>query len=924
MPLAAGTRLGSYEIVSAIGAGGMGEVYRARDARLGRDVAIKVLPSHVAGNASSRQRFEREARTLATLSHPHICPVFDVGHQDGIDFLVMECLEGETLADRLAKGPLPLDQALRYAIEVADALDKAHRKGIVHRDLKPGNVMLTKGGAKLLDFGLAKTSAPAAAGVGGSMLPPPPPGLTAQGTILGTFQYMAPEQLEGAEADARTDIFAFGAVLFEMLTGRKAFEGKSQASLISAIMSSEPPAVSAIQPVAPPALDQIVRTCLRKDPDERWQTAGDIERQLKWVVEGRSQAQSQVGASAPLPARRRHARTLIAAGIGLVLGAIAAAAAVWVGTRPSPPAPQRLSIMVPADRPLAFGWTPGRSIALSPDGTQVAYVGQNLDLPPGGRRNQLFVRSLQDLAIRSLPGTEGATQPFFSPDGQWLGFFGLTSGTDRTLKKVSLAGGNPVTLLDKVEGGQWGFGAWTDDDTIIFGEGGTGLQRIAADGGSLRNLTMVAAEADERFHRYPSLVPGTGAVLFTVGFSQLRDSRIDAVMLDSGERRIVVENASMPHYLGSGHLVFKRDEVILVAPFDPNTLTLAGLPVPLLDEARNDGGAAEGFVSQLVISQSGTLAYVPAVDSTLAMGVVSPNGRFELLGPPPNQFDTPRVSPDGRYVAVEVLRGQQTEVHIHDVARGTTSKLTQEGSDRWAAWHPDGSAVAVWSRRQDERGLYLKNRNGGERLLLSGGSDTATSLRPGSWSPDGKLLAYTVQDSNRHDIWVLTMGEKPTAQPLLNSAASEHSPKFSPDAAWLAYVSDESGRGEVYVRKYPQGDAVLVSIAGGTGPVWSRDGRTLFFNQANYEGTPRLMAVSVTVTADSLRLGTPVPFLDMRVPTPAGIIEQYAASNNWGPRYDVFPDGRLVMLRGADPQGAREIVLVQNFFEEVKRLAPPR
>ncbi|MGH9257458.1 MAG: protein kinase domain-containing protein, partial [Vicinamibacterales bacterium] len=456
MALAAGTRLGSYEIVAALGAGGMGEVYRARDARLGRDVAVKVLPAHVADDPALKERFEREARTLAALSHPHICPVFDVGAQDGIDFLVMEFLEGETLAARLTKGALPLDQALRYATQMADALDKAHRKAIVHRDLKPANIMITKTGTKLLDFGLAKTT-PAAAGAAASMLPTAPPGLTVQGTILGTFQYMAPEQLEGAEADARTDIFAFGAVLYEMLTGRKAFDGKSQASLISAIMSSEPLPVSSLQPVAPPALDQIVKTCLAKDPDERWQTAGDIERQLRWIADGRAQTHSQVGVAAPATARRLPLKTLAVAVAGCVAGAVVAGAAIWLATRPAVPAPQRLSVVLPADHPVAFGWTPGHSLAISPDGMQLAYVSPNLELPPGAPgRNRLQLRSLGGLTVRDLPGTAGARQPFFSPDSQWVGFF--TEAGE--LKRISLTGGNPVTVLEKINGGIWAAGVW--------------------------------------------------------------------------------------------------------------------------------------------------------------------------------------------------------------------------------------------------------------------------------------------------------------------------------------------------------------------------------------------------------------------------------------------------------------------------------
>ncbi|MGH9257023.1 MAG: hypothetical protein ACRD3C_20885, partial [Vicinamibacterales bacterium] len=449
------------------------------------------------------------------------------------------------------------------------------------------------------------------------------------------------------------------------------------------------------------------------------------------------------------------------------------------------------------------------------------------------------------------------------------------------------------------------------------------LQRISADGGSSQKVTTLDAEQGEIRHRGPKLVVGARVVLFSVIFSQLRDPRIDAVSLDTGERHVVAENGRDPHYLGSGHLLFQRDETLLVAPFDAASLTLAGSAVPLIDEVRRDGVDGAGAVPQLVASHSGTLAYVPAVDTTRALVQVSRDGAYAALGPAPNRFDHPRVSPNGQYVAFEVLRGQETEIHIHDVVRGTTSRLTQEGSDFGPSWHPNSRQLAVSSTRQNVRGIFLKDLNGTERLLVPNPAAT-TNVRNSSWSPDGSVLAYTVQTGDRHDIWVVTAGDKPLAQPLLTGPASEHTPSFSPDGRWLAYVSDESGRNEVYVRRYPQGDSLAVSSGGGLGPVWGPDGREIFF-QGPYEGAPKLMVVSVATVGDTLRLGKPMPLLDMRVPGSTGAIEQYAGSNNGGLRYDVFPDGkRFVMIRGADPQGTREIVLVQNFFEEVRRLAPPR
>jgi len=928
--LAPGTTLGPYEIQALLGAGGMGEVYKARDTRLDRIVAIKVLPAHLADNPDLRERFEREARTIAGLNHPHICTLHDIGRQDGIDFLVMEYLEGETLSTRLLKGPLPLEQALRYAIEIADALDKAHRKGVTHRDLKPGNLMLTKSGSKLLDFGLAKLKQESA--------PPPVPlsqlptlgptagpaagkdSLTVHGTVLGTVQYMAPEQVEGKtdELDARTDIFAFGAVVYEMATGKKAFAGKTHASIMAKILETEPPPMSSLQPMAPPALDQLVRTCLAKDPDERWQSAADLVRPLKWILEGGS----QIGVAQLAVARRRHARTVVAATAGCLLGALLAGLLLWFVNRPEPPAPQRLSITLPADRPIAFSCWPCSSLAISPDGTKIAYVGPNPERPTGPDQGMLYIRSLQDLTIRPLPGTAGASQPFFSPDGQWLAFLAFAGGKGG-LKKVSLAGGDPVTLLENVSGARYAvFGAWIDADTIVFAAPGSGgLRRISADGGPPQQLTTLDSAQGESGHSAPDFVPGTNAVLFHVGFTGLRDSRIEAVNLDTGERRVILENADWPHYLTSGHLLFQRDENILVAPFDPAQLAITESAVPLIDEVRRDGAAEDGNLAQLAVSRNGTLAYVPSSDQAERLGWVTRNGTFRSLPLSPNRFDYPSISPDGQHLAVEIKRGREGEVHIYDFARGTISRLTQDGSDRWPSWHPDGRRLAVWSSRQDGNGIYLKDLGGTDRLLLKGQANAA--FRQGSWSPDGKLLAYTIQSGSQHDIWILSLDGEPVAKPLLNTAASEHSPRFSPDGRWLAYVSNESGASEVYLRSYPQGGRIQLSTGGGIGPVWGPGGREIFY-QGPHEGVRKLMAVRVTPDRDTLRPGTPAPLFDMRVPTPAGVIEEYARSTNGGPRYDVSSDGqRFLMIRGPDPEGTREIVLILNWFEELKRRLSP-
>ena len=581
MPLESGTTLGPYQIDAPLGAGGMGEVYKATDTRLDRTVAIKVLPAHVADDPDLRQRFEREAKTISSLNHPHICTLYDIGKEGETDFLVMEYLDGQTLAQRLEKGALPLDQALTIAIEIADALDKAHRQGIVHRDLKPANIMLTKAGAKLLDFGLAKLK-PAEAADALTATPTQEAPLTEQGAILGTFQYMAPEQLEGQEADARTDIFAFGAVVYEMVTGEKAFASESRASLISAIMSGDPAPISSRQAMSPPALDQIVKTCLVKNADGRWQTAGDVGRQLRWIREGGS----KVGVPVTVSTSRKTRQRLTGAALG---GAVAAGLAVWLLTRPAPVVSPtwRVSITLPTENAAVFPGSPNSSIAISPDGSRLVYVGRPPELRPTVRQ-LLYVRSMSDREVQPLPGTDGAYQPFFSPDGQWVAFF----TRDGELRKVSLDGGQPVTLVDDIESSAWAFGTWGDDDTIVFGGVRQGLRRVSANGGTAEVVTTLDEGRAEGTHSGPQFLPGAAAVVFSVGSSDRTTQYVDVVELETGDRWTLLENALRPFYVASGHLLFKRDDVLMAAPFDYQRIEITGPEVPLVEHVRLDSQKA--------------------------------------------------------------------------------------------------------------------------------------------------------------------------------------------------------------------------------------------------------------------------------------------------------------------------------------------
>ena len=678
MSLATGTRLGAYEILGLIGAGGMGEVYKARDTRLERIVAIKVLPEHLSQNRERRERFEREARAVSSLNHPRICTLYDVGHDEGIDFIVMEFIEGETLAARLEKGPLSVEEALEIGAGIADGLDNAHRQGVVHRDLKPGNVMLTVPGVKILDFGLAKfaTSDPiqnvsALSGLSG--LPTQAKPLTTEGSIIGTLHYMAPEQLEGHEVDARSDIFAFGALLYEMVTGRKAFEGKSQASLISAIMSSDPPPVSQLQALSPPALDHVVRTCLAKNPNERWQTSGDVFRQLKWIREGGSQP----SVAAPVGAARSSILIWASIAAALALGAIVGAFA-W-SLRPDAPARiVRFVATPPSAAPLDTA-SPDGDLAITPDGTRIVYAALH-----EGRR-QLVVRALHELEAATLAGLgEGLRAPFISPDGNWVGYF-----NDRLLRRVSILGGPPVTICT-LPGGSSRGASWGRDGTIVFATGAlSGLWRVPAGGGEPEEITLTGAAYEN--HVLPEILPGGEAVLFTVtreAVGNVENNQIAVASLVDGEPRILIPGGSNPCYASSGHIIYGVNGTLRAVGFDLARLEVTSAPAPVLSGVVTKAGGATNFG----ISDDGSLVYVAGRMGGGAQRVlvwIDRNGREEVLTAEPRAYTSPRISPDGSRLALDV-RDQESDVWIWDFARETLSRFTFGPSvDGRPVWSPD-------------------------------------------------------------------------------------------------------------------------------------------------------------------------------------------------------------------------------------------
>jgi len=921
MPLSAGARLGPYEILSTLGAGGMGEVYRARDTKLGREVAIKVLPDEFAQDADRLARFKREAQVLASLNHPHIAQIYGIEESGRIRAIVMELVSGATLAELIAgaKGtaattdrPLGLSDALAIARQIAEALAAAHELGIIHRDLKPANVKITdEGTVKVLDFGLAKPTGVDASRSGANIADSPTltsPAATALGLILGTAAYMAPEQAKGQGVDKRADVWAFGCVLYEMLSGRRAFEGDDVSETLASVLKTDPD-WRALPADLPGPIRLLIERALVKDRRRR---VGDISTALFLLNEAAVVAPAS---SSTRAAPRRAIGWLVAgAAVGLLAGATLATIGWQTFGRPAAPAVQRVSLALPADRTVDFFWFPNQSLAISPDGTEVAYVSANPGAPPE-RSTQLRVRSLASLAIRDLPGTFLAHQPFFSPDGQSVAFF----TRDGELKKIALSGGDPVTLVEKIAGSRWTFGVWVPSGTIVFGGFGTvGLKQVPADGGSVTTLTSVDVAQGEIAHMPGSYAPEAGAVVFTTAFTQLRSPRLEALILPSGERRVITENARGGRYLSTGHLVFTRGDAVLVAPIDVKRLVLAGPAAALSDDVRRDGANSEGTIPQMGVSSNGTLAYVRRADAPArVMGRVGRAGAFTPFGLAAGPNRRPRVSPDGQRVTFESPRSAgdaafETAVHVHDLLRGTVTRLTESGSESHAVWRPDGKAIALYARRPEASGIYLKDLGGQEHLVLR---NPEVRFTPESFSPDGAVLAYTHQGVSQTSIWLLTLGEKPVARPLTSATASEYSPKFSPDGRWLAYVVDQQERSEVYVRGYPSGEPIPVSASGGAGPVWSRDGKTLFYENVQ-SGGRTLMSVPVSVDRGRLKLGAPSRVVSLAL---AGG-EEYGRSAYWGPEYDVFPNGDFVMLRGPGPGSAREIVLVQQWFEDVRRM----
>ena len=894
MALASGDRLGPYQIEAPLGAGGMGQVYRAQDTRLDRTVAVKVLPEGLASNAQFRERFDREARAVSSLNHPHICVLYDIGQQDGVSYLVMEHLEGETLAARLEKGPLPLPEALQVAIEIAEALDAAHRKGVCHRDLKPGNIFLTRNGVKLLDFGLAKVRE---TGSETELTRTLTKALTKEGTILGTPQYMAPEQLEGLEVDVRADIFSFGAVLYEILTGRRAFEGKTSASVMAAILHVDPPSLSAVQPVTPPRLARIVKVCLEKNRDDRWQSARDLLRELQWVSEPESAA-----AVAHPPSKRKSAAVLASTS---VLLALALAVIALIHFRESRPEPQVLRYTIPTpenSQPWGF--------ALSPDGRSLA-----ISAFAENARTQLWVRALDGVQPQLLPGTEDAAYPFWSPDSRYIGFF-----AQGKLKKIAANGGPAQILCDAPDARG---GTWNRDGVIVFAPtGAVGLSRVAEIGGVPAQVTK---PENGTIHRFPAFLPDGRRFLYLV--SESPKTGIYLASLDGKENRRIIADESSPAYIPapdggrSGYLLFVRESTLMALPVDSRTMqpisdifpvsqqVLVGLP------NRNYGQYAPSGNGLLVwrggrVGQVRQLAWFDRAGREVAkVGEPLESGDFAL-------------SPDGKRVVVERLISPTSDLWLYDLEHRTNSRFTFDASaNRFPVWSPDGSRISYSTTRKNS-GIYERAANGAgqdQRLFL-------TSAAGGTydWSRDGRFIIFRMSSpKTKDDLWALPIEGDRKPIPLLQSDFNEWMGQLSPDGRWLAYVSDESGRAEVYIQPFTLGSAGStrlaagkwqISTGGGTQPRWRSDGGELFFIAADR----KLMATTVKTAGASIERGMPQDLFPM--PIAVGYVSGIR-SGRYIYRYVPSNDGKRFLVSKDLDQAANieQLNVLQNWLAAVKK-----
>ena len=898
MPLGPGARLGPYEVLAPLGAGGMGEVYRARDARLGRDVALKLLPAEVERDAERLARFRREAHLLASLNHPHIASAYGLEEVDGRLLLVQEMVGGEDLAARLKRGAIPVDEALGIAKQIAEALEEAHEHGIVHRDLKPANVKLTpQGKAKVLDFGLAKAFAGdhVPSGNDASHSPTLTRAGSESGVILGTAAYMSPEQARGRQVDKRSDIWAFGVVLFEMLTGKRLFHGETTSDTLAAILKTDPN-WSLLPADTPLQIRELLRRCLTRDPHERLRDIGDARIDIE---RARLEPAPETIASA-VPSR-----PALRDAVAFVLGGLVVSLVFWMWP-PRNPTPKgalpRLNITLPFSPLQDILGNEQQSLAISKDGSVLVYSGRRSDA-----RNQIYRRRIDGVATEPIAGTEDAAMPFLSPDGEWLGF-----SANGKLKKVPVGGGEPTVLCDAPDarGASWG-----DDGTILFAPAsGGGLWRVPAAGGSAAQVTTPDPARGEESHRWPLVLPGSKVALFSTADPSLREEKrtIESISFPAGTRQTLVRGGSYPLYV-DGHLLYGQSGSLLAAPFDSRRLALTGPAVSVLDDVRMDPKGTGRVYAD--VAASGAVVYVPGYPKAVERSLVwvDRRGQIAPVTSEKRAFLEVRLSPDGQRAAV-VIQGATDSLWLYDLRREAWTRLTFEGDAFNPAWTPDGRRLLFSSNQNEAVGIFAVSTDGSgkpEQLILR----PELSIFGPSVSPDGRRALLQVQEPLGYKIYSLALDGDRRFEPFIERQTIESSPAISPGGRFVAYSSNESGREEVYVRSFPTGERQWIASArGGTIPVWRRDERELFYVEGR-----RLMAVPVSAGPD-LAFGTPVPLFEMDV------LQSSSAFNV----YDVTPDGQRFILVQPNPTEVAplQIVVIPDFVESMKarllaRTAPP-
>jgi serine/threonine protein kinase/Tol biopolymer transport system component len=893
MALTPGTKLGPYEILAPLGAGGMGEVYRARDMRLDRTVAVKILPSHLSENPEAKQRFDREARAISSLSHPNICHLYDVGQHDGISYLVMEYLEGETLGERLLKGRLPLEQVFRVGAEICQGLEQAHRSGVVHRDLKPGNIMLSKSGAKLMDFGLAKAPAAPLGNLSASnSLATMSQPLTTEGTIVGTIQYMAPEQLEGKEADKRSDIFALGSVLYEMVTGKRAFEGKTTASTIASILAAEPKPLSAMQPLSPPALEHVIATCIAKDPEERWQSCADVQRQLQWVAKGPKTAELS-------PRSRTPFWMVLAAGVMI-------AAAFLLGTRwwRVPARVSQFEVNPPPNTYFNFRGLSGPPVP-SPDGSQIAFVAfiQGKTGTAG-----LWLRSLESTEARFLPGTEGATFPFWSPDGKSLAFF-----AGGRLKKLDLSSGNAIPICEVIEGRG---GTWSTRGVIVFGIRTGTLFRVDASGGKPVQLTSLDEARHETSHRFPQFLPDQEHFLFVAQAPQIPTAHVFVSSLDS-PRPVMLEDVTSIAMFSNNRLLYVVDNSLLIRGFDPGTLRFTGEPVIIAEHVQND---PQFNFAAFAVSGS-TLTYqTGAVAAGTRLVSLDRKGKPTVLSEEKDLLQTLMLSPkeDQLAASLGITSGQLNDIWVFDLRKNGKAKLTFDQRSFSPVWSPDGKRLAFDRADAEGDSIVAKDvsGSGAEEVLFklptqkgnAGGESSPQKLYPIAWTPDGRFLIYR----GPGEVSALALDSGHQSTPLYAAKTGWAGIALSPDGRWLAYSSNESGLPEIYVVPFHAAPDATPSIAGGkwqvsngggTTPTWRGDGKELFFTNGSFN---TLTSTSVSITGDHFQSDKPQPLFDL---------DAHPISNY----YAVTRDGQKIYMATYGPGSTAPFTVTTNWLDLLKK-----